>query len=114
MTLVSDCLVPTAAARAVTVAAEEPPRALTYSTGLRQDLPAPAGHADGPQPYLACWTDAPAVFAYVSVSQLPVADGLAGVVAGGPQLVVGSQLGQEARHHCVQHLLHHLQSLEYG
>lgn len=40
--------------------------------------------------------------------QLPRADGLAGRIAGGPQLVVGSQLRQKARHHGVQHLLHHL------
>ena len=107
MISVSDCSVPAAAAHAVT--AGELPHAVTCPLGLHQDLPAPAGNANGPQPYLACWTDGPAAFAYISVSQLPIADGLAGVVAGGPQLVVGGQLGQEAWHHRVQHLLHHLQ-----
>ena len=43
-------------------------------------------------------------------SELAGADGLAGLVAGGPQVVVGAQLRQESRHHRVQHPLHHLRA----
>ena len=42
-----------------------------------------------------------------TASQLPIADGLPRLVARRPQLIVGTQLRQETRHHRVEDALHH-------